>query len=68
MATKFAALDEGQGTRTAECPGGIRRSSPAPFELDVAHTREKEFVFLIFKGGKGFGECILGPALWVRLC
>lgn len=68
MAVQFAALDEGQGTRTAECSGGIRRSSPDWFELDVADTREEEFLFLIFKGGECLGESILGPALWVRLC
>jgi hypothetical protein len=36
--------------------------------LNVAHAGEKEVVFLISKGGERFGKCILGPALWVRLC
>jgi hypothetical protein len=57
MAIKFAALDE--GPRTAECSGGIRRSSPNPFVLNVSHAREKEFAFLIFKGGKRLASAFL---------
>jgi hypothetical protein len=68
MAVKFAALDEGQSTRAAECSSGIGGSAPDWFKLDVPHARQEELLFLIFKGGECLGERILGPALRVRLC
>jgi hypothetical protein len=68
MAVEFAALDKGEGAGAAQRSGGIARSAPTRFQLEVSHANEEQLRFLIFKCGQCFRESVFGPTLWVRLC
>ena len=64
-AVEVAALDEGEGAGAAEVARRVGGASPDGFELNVTHALEKELVLLVFERGEGFGDGVLGPALWV---
>ena len=64
-AVEIPALDEGEGTCTAEGAGGVGGASPDGFKLDVPHALQEELFLLIFEGSESFGGVVFGPALGV---
>ena len=62
-----AALHEGEGAGGAQSSRRVGLSAPDRFHLDVPHPAKKNSFILMFKGGKGAAERILGPALRIRL-
>ena len=67
VAAEIATLHEREGAGAAKGSGGVGGAAPDGFELDVPDAYEEEVGLLIFEGGEGLRDRVLGPALGIGL-